>query len=200
VCPEGQPHPVDPGTLGEYAALLDRQGQAAAAEAFPAVAAHLAQGCAACEADLADLLAFLAAERQAAPTPGPGHLLRVVVAALIPPLSGASLGLRGTEAGPGDVRLIGTYQTGDLTVTLHRGSGAPSGGVSLGGLIVQRGWEGEELAGATAHLTAPGGVAYDAPVDALGSFGFDAVLPGSYDLELHLADQTVVLEGVLVDR
>src|SRR5262245_52928074 len=97
VCPEGPPHPVDPGTLGEYAALLDRRGRAAAAEAFPAVAAHLVQGCAACEADLADLLAFLAAERQAAPTPGPGHLLRVVVAALIPPLSGAALGLRGTE-------------------------------------------------------------------------------------------------------
>jgi steroid delta-isomerase-like uncharacterized protein len=64
VGPEDWPHPVDPGTLGEYAAVLDRGGRAAAAEAFPAVAAHLARGCAACEADLADLLEFLAAERQ----------------------------------------------------------------------------------------------------------------------------------------
>jgi hypothetical protein len=57
-----RPHAVDPGGLGEYAALLRRGGPATAARAHPDVAAHLAAGCAACQDDLRRLLVFLDAE------------------------------------------------------------------------------------------------------------------------------------------
>jgi hypothetical protein len=55
-------HPVEPAALGEYAALL-LQSPAAAARAFPGVAAHLRQtGCPSCRADLTELIALLDAD------------------------------------------------------------------------------------------------------------------------------------------
>jgi hypothetical protein len=56
--PETSPHPIEPWTLGEYAVLLVRGGEAAAA-AFPEVAAHLATGCATCADHLAELRAAI---------------------------------------------------------------------------------------------------------------------------------------------
>jgi hypothetical protein len=45
--------------VGEYAALLRRQGPARAAAILPGVAAHLAEGCPVCAGDLQAVLAFL---------------------------------------------------------------------------------------------------------------------------------------------
>jgi hypothetical protein len=55
-------HPIDLPTLGEYAALLQLNGRGAANSAFPLVAQHLANGCCACEADLQEIEAALAAD------------------------------------------------------------------------------------------------------------------------------------------
>ena len=63
VRPDADPHPIDAGALGEYAALLDRDGPRAAAQAHPEVADHLAVGCDACAADLREAIAFAADER-----------------------------------------------------------------------------------------------------------------------------------------
>jgi hypothetical protein len=51
--------PIDRGLLGEYAALLQRDGDGAARRVFPAVAEHLATGCPACDRDLLELLELL---------------------------------------------------------------------------------------------------------------------------------------------
>jgi hypothetical protein len=50
--PAADDHPVDVGVLGEYAAFQRVHGPFAAAEAFPAVTAHLTPGCNQCAADV----------------------------------------------------------------------------------------------------------------------------------------------------
>ncbi len=57
-------HPVEPWALGEYAALLQARDPTEAARVFPAIAAHLASPCDACAADLAELVAMVAQERE----------------------------------------------------------------------------------------------------------------------------------------
>lgn len=59
---------VDPGALGEYAAVRSERGQAAADARFPDLAGHLASGCARCANDLLELLALLAAPDEPLPT------------------------------------------------------------------------------------------------------------------------------------
>src|SRR5438067_7888474 len=44
------PHPVNPEDIGQYVALWRQRGAEFAAEAFPSVARHLADGCRACHA------------------------------------------------------------------------------------------------------------------------------------------------------
>jgi hypothetical protein len=51
-------HPVDVGVLGEYAATHRASGPFIAAEAYPAIAAHLEPGCNRCAADLMALQAL----------------------------------------------------------------------------------------------------------------------------------------------
>jgi hypothetical protein len=54
-----RPHGVDPGALGEYAAVLSRRGPVAAQRAYPTVVAHLARGCEVCAEDLRGLAGLL---------------------------------------------------------------------------------------------------------------------------------------------
>jgi hypothetical protein len=53
------PHAVAAADLGQYASLVRRGAWPAAVRAFPAVTAHLAAGCPACCADLAEALEVL---------------------------------------------------------------------------------------------------------------------------------------------
>jgi hypothetical protein len=62
--PRRQPHSIDGGSLGDYAALCYRDGLTTAGRAFLAVAAHLADGCSPCAADLERLWTFLADEEE----------------------------------------------------------------------------------------------------------------------------------------
>jgi hypothetical protein len=59
--PSGREH-VDPGDLGQYAALLRRAGSATAGRELPQVREHLAAGCTRCQRDLRELLTFLSRE------------------------------------------------------------------------------------------------------------------------------------------
>jgi hypothetical protein len=54
-----QEHAIDVPTLGEYAALVLLDGQLAAEQAFPAVAAHLDGGCQRCVDDLREFRTVL---------------------------------------------------------------------------------------------------------------------------------------------
>ena len=98
-------HPVDPGQLGEYVELLDRDGLAAARAAFPAVAAHLAAGCDACNAEVRELRALSAlddAEDGAGHAPGPDADVRHFTG--VPPSGPSGV----ARAAPSDARTTGT--------------------------------------------------------------------------------------------
>jgi hypothetical protein len=62
-----RPHEVEPGELGEYAAVLLERGGRAAERAFPGVAAHLGAACDRCTEDLAAIHEVLRQEQRAAP-------------------------------------------------------------------------------------------------------------------------------------
>jgi hypothetical protein len=62
---------VDPGALGEYAAVMVERDQAAADAAFPETARHIQAGCATCPDDLRELVALLQEADDPAPA-GPG--------------------------------------------------------------------------------------------------------------------------------
>lgn len=54
----GADHPIDAGTLGEYALLERTRNRGAAADTYPSIAAHLRGGCQQCQDDLAALEAI----------------------------------------------------------------------------------------------------------------------------------------------
>jgi hypothetical protein len=58
----GREHELGPGPLGEYALLLHIHGQEGAAHVLPAIAAHLARGCASCRERLEELGRVIAAD------------------------------------------------------------------------------------------------------------------------------------------
>jgi hypothetical protein len=62
---------VDPGVLGEYAAVLVAHDKAAADAAFPETARHLRAGCATCPGDLDALVALLQEDDGSAAEPAP---------------------------------------------------------------------------------------------------------------------------------
>ena len=67
-------HAVDVGQLGEYVELLDRDGLAATRARLPAVAAHLATGCAACNAEVGALRELSALDADPSESPRLGAL------------------------------------------------------------------------------------------------------------------------------
>jgi hypothetical protein len=199
--PDPPPHPVRPGTLWEYAALLRRRGAAAAARAFPEVAAHLAAGCADCEADLADLLAFDdAEERSARHDPGAGGLRRLFAALLAPPRVPVTAGLRGAGGAPDDVPAR-TYQADELTLTLRLGPGSRRGTEAVKGLVVSRRGAAPIPPDGAARLvplgrTEAGAAVHADRVDELGNFVLDDLAPGFYRLELRLGDRVIVVDDL----
>lgn len=53
------PHPIEPGALGEFAQLYSEQGEDSAARAFPEISAHLASGCQECVTALEEIIFLL---------------------------------------------------------------------------------------------------------------------------------------------
>jgi hypothetical protein len=72
------PHPVALEGLGEYAVLMKRNGEPAAAREFPAIAAHLATGCAPCAAELAEIGAAWELDQSFPPSAGRGEMAALV--------------------------------------------------------------------------------------------------------------------------
>jgi hypothetical protein len=180
-----------PQTLGEY------QLDLLAPEARTEVAAHLL-GCPRCADELQTLRSFmsgpLVAGRTAAEArPGALERLRRVLATLASPAAQPAFGgLRGTAAEEGQ-----TYRAEELAVTLGPGPRGARGRVSLLGLVWAESAEAPALEGGEAQLVGESGT-YAAPIDELGNFGLEDVAPGTYRLELRLADRTVVIEDLRV--
>ncbi|MGH2371729.1 MAG: hypothetical protein ACRDI2_26450, partial [Chloroflexota bacterium] len=173
--------------LGEYELGL------VTPEARTQIARHVLD-CSRCAEELQVLRSSLAADflAEAAPEVGLAERVRRVVATLfVPPPSPAYAALRG----PGQ-DAARTYHADGLSITLGPGPQAQRGRVALIGLIVQEDAAAESLAGSQAHLIAPGGESETAEIDELGNFGFDDIAPGTYQIELRLPGQIVVIEDV----
>jgi hypothetical protein len=190
-------HPIDPGNLGEYALLVHERGPAVAEQMFPTVAAHLAGGCEQCAEDLQDLAAQTSEVRADGLAPVDrllDQVRRVLVAVLVPPpaqaLTAAQRGAGGDESR--------TYRAGSLSISLYGAAAPPwaGGGADLEGLVVDADMLPGGLAGTSAQLITPDGVAHIAPIDELGNFRFEGVSPGRYRLELLLADRSVIIEDL----
>jgi hypothetical protein len=172
-----------PQTIGEYE--LDLLPMDCRVE----TAQHLL-ACAECAAELRSLRAFLASEPAPAPSPLT-RLRRVLARALAAPPNWAAAGVRGV----GDGHTFG-YEAGDVTITVNPGQDGPGPSGVLG--LVLRGDDVEAASGAEVRLFAPDGTVRYATVDDVGNFIFDAVPTGTYDLEVELSDQVVVVPRLQV--
>lgn len=162
------------------------------------VAQHLLE-CPHCAAELQTLRSFMSGpllddrmlQREA--QPGTMERLRRVVATLVSPSRERAYGgLRGSAAETGQ-----TYRAEGLSVTLGPGPRGTRGRASVMGLVWAESAEAPPLEGAEAQLVSEGGTSA-APIDELGNFGLEDVVPGTYRLELRLADRTVVIEDLHV--
>jgi hypothetical protein len=179
------------------------------------VAAHLEAGCPRCEADLAELLAFAAAEQDAGlaaardPSVGPGEggLRRLLATRLVPlgGRGGPSRGLRGTPGANRDAPTI-LLQTDEAIVVLRVKREARRDTVSVSGLVLPHRSDSALLRGAEAHLlalAAPGvasGGASVERVDERGGFVLEDVAPGAYRLELRSARGALVIDDFEIGR
>jgi hypothetical protein len=198
---------ADPGALGEYAVLRHRHGPAAAQRAFPAVAAHLAAGCARCAADLAELLAFAAEEQPVVPPAAPGEgLLRRVFATRLVPVAARPGGLRG-GSGSRPAHPPMTFQTAGAIIVLRVEQEGRRGRLSVNGFVMpQPHPDAAPIQAGEARLAALGaaeggtGESYAERIDDRGGFVLGAVAPGAYRLELRLGGEVVVIEDLQIAR
>lgn len=87
-------HVVDLGTLGEYAEVVVRQGEAEAGRQLPEVSAHLADGCASCADDLAELSAMLSTDDPPPMGGAAGPMVSTPVPESVPALERQDTGVR----------------------------------------------------------------------------------------------------------
>jgi hypothetical protein len=178
--------------LGEYSLDL------LVAEQRTAIAGHVLE-CVRCAAELQTLRAFLREEAlAAAPEAGAMARLRRVVATLFvptPSYAPGAVALRGAADATAQ-----TYQAADMTITLGPGAQPRRGRASMMGLMVREAGDAEVPPGSIARLLAPSGAVESAEIDELGNFTFDDLHPGTFVLELQLADTVVVVEDVTVER
>lgn len=177
-----------PHTLGEYHLDL------LPAEERSRIAAH-ALACPHCTDELHTLRSFLSVPSVApAAIEGPvAQLKRVVATLFVPPSpAAAAAGLRGILDDA-----IQTYRVEGLTITVGPGPDSRRARASLMGMIVPEASTAEDepdFAGAEAHLTSTDAPAHTSPIDELGNFAFDDVTPGTYSLQLRLANLLIVVE------
>jgi hypothetical protein len=128
--------------------------------------------------------------------PGFVERLRRVVAALVEPNTGlvyAHDALRGP-----DDPTSRTYLADDATITVSVEAGSRAGRAVVLGLATREAHP-TLLSGLTVELVGDDGDIAEAATDTAGSFSFDDVTPGLYDLQLRLDDRIVVVEGLSVD-
>ncbi len=91
------------------------------------------------------------------------------------------------------------YAAEDLTISIQveRVNGR-NDALQLIGFVTRKGATLEALEGAQVQLLSSGGQTYMQQIDDLGNFVFSPVAPGTYTLELQLAESTIVIEQLLV--
>ena len=152
------------------------------------VAEHLLN-CAACSGELQTLRQFLASDP---PTlqPRPHPLSRVFAKLALPVSQLATSPLRG------DARESSTeYAAGPIHIVLGALPAGRRGTLALDGLLLHD-TSPDAVAGCDVTLIAADVPEYITQTDELGNFAFDAVAAGTYQLEIHIADQDVVIQNL----
>jgi hypothetical protein len=149
------------------------------------IATHAAE-CDECALELRSMREFLAAE-VSVPETIISQLRRVVATLLMPP---ARLGLAGVRGTDSELR---QYQVSDATVSIS--SGAEPGSV-IGLLILE---DASRMYGEVRLEPSHGGPRQVTSLDELGNFEFFDLAGGEYALEIHLADEVIVIENLRVD-
>lgn len=159
------------------------------------------RSCPRCADELRTLRGFLAVEVAPVAAPRAAPLTRLIAALLpLPPASQSLAGLRGTaEAG------VETYAAGNFKLTISHGpeirrdaGRAARRVISVTGLVWSDAPTGEAPLTGVATLTGDDGTARTTDVDELGNFTFDEVNAGSYQLEMSLGDQLIVVESLRI--
>ena len=155
------------------------------------VAAHLVL-CPRCADERRILQRFLADDFP--PARAPVGILQRVVATLVPPPRQLAFSTRGA----GEVASQ-TYRADDLTVTLRADFDPWRNHGVLTGLLVRDDDEAAGLSVGEASLVSIGNAdaVFTTPVEETG-FAFEDVAPGTYRLELRLADRLVVVEDLAI--
>jgi len=144
--------------------------------------------CAECARELTSLRVFLATETS--PALGAKDLLRRVLATLlIPTRGGAPFLARGSERPSGL-----EYRAGPIRVVLGVVPARRRGTVALDGLVLHDTAAADAVAGRDVTLFADDVQVSSTQTDDLGNFAFDAVAVGTYQLEIHFADEVVVID------
>jgi hypothetical protein len=191
--------------------LLDlAQGRAGAALADQ-IQAHLASGCARCQANWnwIQKVAWLAAtddsleppqwvlERAVrlfqayGPEPKPSRLKRLVASLVFDSLAQMQpVGIRQTAQAERQF----LYQAGDWDVDLLFEAGDEPGMISITGQVLSSSAAIQELDGIPVHLGQAGKILISTVTDRLGEFTFDHVPSGTYELSLELHGQQLWIE------
>jgi len=149
------------------------------------VATHLLD-CQACASELQTLRQFMATD----PRPAPRAWSRVFARLAMPVSQLAVSPLRG------DARQSSTeYDAGPVHIVLGALPAARRGTVALDGLLLHD-TSPEAVAGCEVTLLATDTPVYATRTDDLGNFGFDGVAAGTYHLEVHIADEDVVIQNL----
>ncbi len=92
------------------------------------------------------------------------------------------------------------YTAEDFSISLQVERGlSHNDTVQVIGFVTRKGASLESLQGVTVMLTSPDDATYTQTIDDLGNFIFPTVTPGSYALEMQLAEATIVVEQLPVD-
>lgn len=126
-----------------------------------------------------------------------GSIARIhcLAAGLVTPASGTGLALRG-----GDSNRLVTYRSGELQLTLHRGSVVRRGKTSLTGLIWHERDDTALVEVGRATLIATDGTTQATTIDDLGNFSFDSLAVGIYQLEVRLGDDLIAINDLQIGR
>ncbi len=180
-CPASQ-------TLGEYGLGL------LPAEEWQAIGAHVRE-CPLCADELRVLRNFLVEGEAAREVrrPGVAAELKRIIATLVAAPAQPAYALRGRA----DEELR-TYRAGDVTIAIGPGPASRRGRASLTGLLWRENGDLSSFSGHEVKLIADDGAQFSALIDESDNFLFADVRPGSYRLELALADLTIVIAEIRV--